>query len=56
VTKIIQNLDKLNKVTASGLNLFENRLINPLFQVDIEGNAGGIGSVTAHVVASARLI
>jgi hypothetical protein len=50
VTKIVQNLDRLNEVTASGLNLFENRLINPLFQVDIEGNAAGVTTSGKHVV------
>ena len=29
---------------------FENRLINPLFQVDIEGNAGGVTVAGSHVV------
>jgi len=31
---------------------FENKLINPLFQVDIEGNAGGTAVNAAHVVES----
>lgn len=35
---------------------FENRLINPLHQVDIEGNAGGVTASGKHVVEGWRTI
>lgn len=35
---------------ATGASGFRNRLVNPLFQVDIEGNAAGVTADGAHVV------
>jgi hypothetical protein len=47
------HVDNINGGALSG---FRNRLQNPLFQVDIEGNAGGVTTNAAHVVEGWRTL
>ena len=49
-TKIVTNIDTSNDIAEVGFSGFKNRLINPLFQIDIEGNAGGVTTSSMHVV------
>lgn len=39
-----------DKINGGALSGFRNRLMNPAFQVDIEGNAGGVTSAADYVV------
>jgi hypothetical protein len=44
------DISGIGHVNGGSLSGFRNRLINSLFQVDIEGNAGGVTTNSAHVV------
>lgn len=41
---------KFATINGGSLSGFKNRLMNPLFQVDIEGNAGGVSTSGKHIV------
>lgn len=68
MTKVVDTINKVNylglgtsgidSINGGSLSGFKNRLQNPLFQVDIEGNAGGVAPASgavAHVVEGWRI-